>query len=94
MNGANVSPDLDLLPLRGVAGFVADLAKSHNVVYHRTYTDAWCEAVTRLSDDEVSTDDTADLLVALKRAGVLTAAQMARLLTNHLRERRGLPPPE
>lgn len=78
----------DALPTANVAAFVADFAQQHGLTYQRTYTDVWCEAITRVSCDEVASDATADLLVALVRAQLLTSAQMARLLTNHLRESR------
>jgi len=84
--------ELDALPTTNVAAFVADFARQHGVVYRRTYLDAWCDAVTRVSGDEVTTDTTGDLLVALTRAKLLTGEQMARLLTNHLRERRSTTP--
>lgn len=83
------TPDeLALLPSEGVAAFVARFAASHGVAYRRTALDVWAETVTQLSGDDVRTDATCDLLVALKRRGLLSGAQMARLLVLHLRERR------
>jgi hypothetical protein len=78
---------LDALPTANVATFVADYARQRGIAYQRTYMDSWCEAVTRVSGDDVDSDVTCDLLVALARAKLITGAQMARLLTNHLRER-------
>ena len=50
--------------------------------------DCWADAVTRLAGNNVSTDDTQDLLVALKRAGKLSANEMSSLLVNYLREKK------
>lgn len=81
--------DLDALPTKGVAAFVRALAQERGVAYKRTRMDAWCDAVTRLSDDDVHSDETTDLLVALCRARHITADHLARLLTSHLREQGG-----
>jgi hypothetical protein len=66
--------------------YVAELAKTHNVVYERTQGDVIAEKFSELSDNEVNSDDTCDLLVALCRAKVITQRDMASLLTKHLRE--------
>lgn len=74
------------IPTEGVSQFVASLARKHHVTYARTAGDAWAETVTRLAGDEVQSDATADLLVALKRAHKLTDREMMSLLINHQRE--------
>ncbi len=75
-----------MIPTKGVARFVQDLACRYKVVYTCNPMDQWAEAVTRLAGDEVRSDSTEDLLVALKRAGKLSQKDVARLAVNHLRE--------
>jgi hypothetical protein len=78
------------IPVSGVAAYVADLAKSCGVFYSRTPDDALAEVVTHLSDDDVVTDDTEDLIVALKRAHVIDSNIMVSLLGNYLDEKRNV----
>lgn len=66
------------------------LAEQAGVVYQRTALDAWAEKATELSGDEVVSDATADLLVALVRAGALSSRDMAGWLVEHLREKKTL----
>jgi hypothetical protein len=74
------------IPTTGVAQFVRDLARQFGVSYARTPSDQWAETVTRLAGDEVRSGPVQDLLVALKRAGRLSADDMAALLVGYLRE--------
>lgn len=68
------------------AQHVLELARRHNVSYMETYRDRWAEAVTRLAGDEVRRDPVKDVLQALRRAGKITAKEMATLLIGYLRE--------
>ena len=68
--------------------YIAELATRHHIVYARTPDDALAELATRLADDEIVTDETEDLIVALKRAGVIDGATMGDLLGRHLDEAR------
>lgn len=63
---------------------ILDQANQHGVCYRLTPDDALAEVVTRLSDDEIVTDEIEDLLVALKRAGVISGAEMVALLSEYL----------
>lgn len=74
------------IPTQGVRQFVASLAQKHHVTYVRTTGDALAETATRLAGDEVESDATGDLLVALKRAHKLSDREMTALLVNHRRE--------
>ncbi len=67
---------------------MARLARKFHITYTRTAGDEWAETVTRLGGDEVRSDATGDLLVALKRAHKLTDREMTSLLINHQREQR------
>ena len=71
------------IPESGLAEFVSNLSMQHQVLYVRTYADEWAESVTRLAGDDVE-----HLLVALKRAGVLSGHDMGQILINYLRELR------
>ncbi|ENO99140.1 hypothetical protein C667_00730 [Thauera phenylacetica B4P] len=76
------------IPASGVARFVQDLARRLEVAYVPSSMDQWAETVTNLAGDEVRSDTTQDLLVALKRAGKLSKEEVAALTVNHLRERK------
>lgn len=81
--------DKALEPAPGLttAQFVAQLASQYGVTSERTALDDWADTVTRLSGDEVTLDDTCQLLVNLRRQHVISARQMAQLSIRHLRER-------
>ncbi|ROZ79202.1 type IV toxin-antitoxin system AbiEi family antitoxin domain-containing protein [Ramlibacter sp. WS9] len=90
--------DVTQLPNKGVGAFVARLAKAHGVVYTRTQLDDFAEAVTRLAGDDERLDATGKLLATLRKQSVINGPQLARLMTNHMREQqdavrpvRGLP---
>ena len=76
------------IPTDGVSQFVVRLAREYHITYSRTAGDEFAETVTRLAGDEVRSDATGDLLVALKRAHKLTDREMTALLISHLREKR------
>lgn len=77
-----------VIPTTDVAQFVRELADRHQITYTPTPTDRWAEAVTRLAGDEVRSGPVQDLLVALKRAGKLSADDMTALMVSYLRERK------
>lgn len=64
---------------------VRQLANREGIVFAQTFADLWAEAVTKLSSDEVKSDETDDLLVALTRAGKLSPRDLARLVISHHR---------
>lgn len=82
--------DLNALPLKNVSAFVQRFATSRDVHFKRTGLDQWAEAVTRASGDDVTLDETGKLLVALKKKHLINGRQMARLMSNHLSEQRGV----
>lgn len=79
------------LPDSHIDEFIADMARQHRIAYTRTFADAWGDSVTRLADDAVQTDEVEHLLIALKRAGKLSATDMVALLVTYLRERPSTP---
>lgn len=76
-----------IIPTTGVAEYITDLARQHNVRYVRTEADSMSDVITQLSDNEVATDETEDLLIALKRADVIDADTMVILLGRYLDEK-------
>lgn len=83
MNNVNI-------PTAGVAKFVVNLAKQQGVSFARLVDDDLADLITRLSDDVVITDDTEDLIVALRRANKIDDTTMIALLGNHLDEIRNV----
>ena len=77
----------DELPCTDLAAFVQELALRFNVRYEPTGLDAWAFKVSELAGDTPEVDATTDLLVALKRAHVISGAQLARLTHSYLKER-------
>jgi hypothetical protein len=75
------------IPVSGVDQFVIDMARQHRITYVKTFGDAWGETVSQLADDDVQADDIESLLIALKRAGKVSAADMVALLVNYLSEK-------
>jgi hypothetical protein len=65
--------------------YVRQLAKREGIVFVPTYADIWASAVTKLAGDDVTSDPTDDLLVALTRAGKLTPRDMTKLVIAHHR---------
>ena len=65
--------------------YVRQLAKREGIVFAPTFADVWAEAVTKLAGDDVKSDKTDDLLVALTRAGKLSPRDMTRLVIAHHR---------
>ena len=82
--------DLNALPLKNVSAFVQRFAMSRDVHFKSSGLDQWAEAVTRASGDDVTLDETGKLLVALKKKQLINGRQMARLMSNHLSEQRGV----
>lgn len=66
---------------------IVALAKSRGIRYQRLADDELAEVVTRLSDDNVATDDVEDLVVALKRSGAISGSGMVDLLSQYLNEK-------
>ncbi len=75
----------EALTLTPMARYVEALAKRLGISYTPTYGDRWAFAVTRLAGDDVLSDRTDDLLVALTRAGKLSPTDMAKMAIEHHR---------
>ena len=75
------------IPTKNVEAFILDLAATHGVRYVKGPYDDLADTITRLSDDEVVIDGTEQLIIALKRAGVITGPEMVALLGAYFDER-------
>ena len=72
-------------PVTRVAKWARSAAKREGVTHTPTYMDRWATAVTALAGDQVTGDETDDLLVALPRHGTLTGRDMVKLVMEHHR---------
>ncbi|WP_420389689.1 hypothetical protein [Marinobacter sp.] len=70
-----------------IRSHIMALADRYAVHYEPTPDDALAEIATRLSGDEVVTEEMEDLLVALKRAGAISGAEMVDLLGLYLTDK-------
>jgi hypothetical protein len=78
------------LPTADIASYVAKLARQHGVRPARTPLDDLADVVTRLSDDDVTSDPTQETIVALARAQVIDPRSMLSLLSGYLHEKLGV----
>ena len=73
---------------------ISTLARVHGIVGEREAIDDFADAVSRLSDAEVSSDHVERLLVALQRAGIVDAKEAFALHVAYLRQKPGKPEPQ
>lgn len=76
------------IPSSGVAEFITSLAARHGVTYVETPHGALAKVFTYLSDDEVTTDEIENLVVALRRANIIDGPTMVTLLGRYFDETR------
>jgi hypothetical protein len=76
-----------VIPTSGFKTFIIDLAREHQVLPTKKEIDHWALAVTNLSDDVEAPDDIEQLVINMKRAEIVTGAEMGKLLVGYLRER-------
>lgn len=62
------------------------MAAQHGVAYTPTGLDRWAAVVTELAGDAIPPDPVRDLLLALRRANIISVPEMASMLTAYLRE--------
>lgn len=75
----------EALPEQNIAQFV-DAQVTARGLSEFSSLNAFAQAISSLLGDDVELDKTGRQLAALHKAGVIDGAQMARLLTLHLRE--------
>lgn len=66
---------------------VRDLANAHQIRAGRTSLDEWADDVTRLAGDDVALDEVEELIVGLRRSGVVDGIELTRLHSRYLEER-------
>lgn len=71
-----------------VASYVHQLAKDHEITHSRDGMSRMAVAITGLADDAVELDDVEQLLVNLKRKGVLTKPEILSLQARYFCEQR------
>lgn len=76
------------IPTAGLREYIIEIARRYGVSYVRTPSDDLAEVISRLSGDEVASDETKDLIVALRRANVIDGPTMVSLLGSYLDEKR------
>jgi hypothetical protein len=72
-------------PQNSAAAQIRALAQRHHVTYQETALDLFGSHVTRLAGDDVTLDEPALLLLALRRAGHISSQEAARLHGDYLR---------
>ena len=65
------------------ASYVRNLAKKEGILFQPIFADRWASSVTALAGDDVRSDATDDLLVALTRSGKLTPQEMVAFVIRH-----------
>lgn len=71
-----------------VASYIYQLAKAHNVTGARDTLSHVATAITTLSGDDIKLDEIEQMLVKLKRKGVLTKAEILHLHGHYLCEKK------
>ncbi|CAI1100538.1 Uncharacterised protein [Serratia quinivorans] len=71
-----------------VARYVHKLAEDHKITDCRDGISRMAAAITGLADDAVELDDVEQLMVNLKRKGVLTKSEILNLQGRYFREKR------
>lgn len=66
---------------------ILDLAERSGVRYEFMKEDALADVITHISGDDICTDEIEDLVVALKRSGIITGPEMVALLGAYLDEK-------
>lgn len=66
--------------------YVIALADQQGIRYQTTPADELADIATQLAGDEVLTDEIEDLIVALRRASVISRKEMVDLLGRYLTE--------
>jgi hypothetical protein len=79
--------DIASVKTRSVLEEIIALARQHGVAHTRMPLDKLGDAMARLAGDDVELDDTERLLLALERAGHLSAADANRLHVAYMRQR-------
>ena len=82
---SKVRPIMGQGRLTTTARQVQNLARRAGVEFVPTYADRWAYAVTKLAGDDVKSDPTDDLLVALTREGKLKPDEMVKMVIAHHR---------
>lgn len=73
--------------LTATGRYVQNLANKHNIVYKETAFDRLADIITDLSDDDIQTDSTENLIIELCKSGIINDKTALKLLNAHLDEK-------
>ncbi|HCA3406640.1 TPA: hypothetical protein MO340_000317 [Salmonella enterica subsp. salamae serovar 35:g,m,s,t:-] len=71
-----------------VASYIRQLAKANNVTANRDGMSRMAVTITALADDAVELDNVEQLLVNLKKKGILSKSEILQLQGRYFREQR------
>lgn len=74
------------IPTTGLGAYIANLAQQYGIVYRKTGSSALAQVITSLADDDVKPDETEKLVIALRRANVISGQMMVLLLGRYFDE--------
>jgi len=80
--GKSQAPQTDI-PATGLKAYIADLAARHGVRYTKTGISALAGVITHLADDDVTPDETEQLIIALRRSKVIDGPTMLTLMARY-----------
>ncbi len=76
------------IPTTGLGAYIANLAQQYGIAYRKTGSSALAQVITSLADDDVKPDETEKLVIALRRANVISGQMMVLLLGRYFDETR------
>jgi len=65
---------------------IRELAHKHHITAQRTPIDDFADDINRLSDAEVKLDEVEQLIVNLRRSGMITSKQLTEFQTQYIIE--------
>lgn len=78
-----------VIPEAGFKEFIINLAREHKVKFVSTELTRLADKISELSDSDVVLDDIENLVVALRKAGVITGHEMGLLIQGYYYEKKG-----
>ena len=75
--------NIDDLPISNVSEFVGKLAKAHDIKHTFDGMDRFAQSILDVLGDDVTLDQTARLLIELRKKKIISDAQLSRLVVNH-----------
>jgi hypothetical protein len=86
IRGKSQTPQTDI-PATGLKAYIADLAARHGVTYTKTGISALAGVITHLADDDVTPNETEQLIIGLRRSKVIDGPTMLTIQGRYLDEK-------